>query len=256
MRSFTGMLLVVLIVASLCGCTGAFSGVTGSTLIRTGYPRVSLTANEPLALYGYGRQWVTFVTEYLGQDVSGSMDYAVYAAEKEGPVTRHAHAFIVKPNNERLWYFGPESYKAPGGLILERREINGYIWNVQIIRVVAENDWFSAMWKENGRIVPEVWIARRFSATPDKVTRVVAEYREPWPACLNPEAEDLVFVCKECLEDFFARSDAAFNLEIHRAEPLRKEPAPTILVKPKMQPDMRKLAGDLLKEDFSFRSWH
>ncbi|MDL2210173.1 DUF4851 domain-containing protein [Desulfovibrio sp. OttesenSCG-928-O18] len=240
----------------LVGCTAARIGVSGNNLVRTAYPRTSIAAKTPLILQGYGRQWVSLPTEYMGMQPTGGMDYAVYGEGSEGPITRHAHAFIVRPGNDYNWYFQPESYPAPGGVHIGRKDIDGYRWVTQILRVDGEKDWFSAMWKESGRDVPEFWIARRFSATPERATRVVAEYREPWPECLDPGVKDLVFVRASCLEGFLERADAAFTLNMGAPENAEEPPAaPSVLRRPPFPPDMKRLAGELQQEDFSFRRW-
>lgn len=239
----------------LSGCTGAMTGVSGTALVRSGYPRCTISTNEPFTLQGYGRLWVSLPTEFLGFAPSGSMDYAVSSDAGEGPVVRHAHSLIVRPSDDIRWRFRPESFKPFGGLSLVKQDINGYRWTVQILRVDAERDWFSAMWRENGRETPEFWIARRFSATPEQATRVVAEYREAWPDCLEPEASDLVFVRRECLEGFLERSDAAFLLDMHASEIIEEPSASSRLQRPGGAPDMKKLAGELVEDSFRYRLW-
>ena len=253
----TGLVLLALFLfcVFLAGCVGARGGVSGQTLVRVQYPRASITANAPLVLQGYARKWVSLPTDFLGVEPTGVMDYAVYGQEESGLVTRHAHAFFVKPSSDHAWYFRPESYKAPGGLAIGVREMEGYRWTAQIIRVDGETDWFSAMWAASGFAVPETWLARRFSATPERSTRVVAEYRELWPECLDPEAKDLVFVRKECLQGFLERSDAAFTLRIFTPGEPGLETPPSVLQKPSFAPDMKKLAGELMERDTFFRRW-
>lgn len=252
---FAGLALFLLLLMQISGCAPAVSGVSGMSLVRTGYPRLTVGAREPMQLQGYGRQWVSLPTDYLGLQPTGSMDYAVYAEETEGPVERHAHVLVARPLAEREWRFKPESFPGPGGLALGRVVIDGYTWTLQTLRVDGEKDWFSAMWRENGRDVPERWIAVRYSATPDWYTRVVAEYREPWPECLDPEIKDLIFVRKSCLEGFYERSEAVFSLDMHAPEVIEKPAAPSRLEKPPFSPDMKRLAGELLKEDFFLRNW-
>lgn len=239
-----------------CGCMAARLGVSGNSLVSTAYPRLTIAANAPLSLQGYGRQWVSLSTEYLGLLPTGRMDYAVYGEGSEGPVTRHAHALIVRPGDDQTWYFQPESYPAPGGIHIGRKDVDGYRWVTQILRVDGEKDWFSAMWKESGRDVPALWIARRFSATPDRATRIAAEYREPWPECLDPAVKDLVFVREECLGGFLARADAAFTLNMRPEGDADAPPTvPSALRRPPFSPDMKRLAGELQQEDFYFRRW-
>lgn len=240
---------------SLAACiSGARSGVVGSTLTRNEYPRASIAANAPFTLQAYGRQWVSLPTDFLGVQPTGSMDYAVYGQNESGTVTRHAHALFTKPSSDNRWVFLPESYPAPGGLAIGSKGINGYTWTTQVIRVPGENDWFSAMWRTSGYATPEVWIARRFSASPDRSLRIVAEYREPWPECLDPDVKDLVFAREECLGEFMRRSDAAFSLRMHAVEDGDASSAPSALKTPPFPPDMLKLAGELREVDPLFRS--
>lgn len=252
MKAILTRLVFAALVCGLCGCAGGFAaartGVSGSALVRTEYPRASVSVNQPLTLQAHGRQWTAVPSDIFGADTTSVMDYAVYGEGDSGPITRHAHAFFVKPRNNRLWRFQPESHKAPGGLSIVEKDINGRQWTAHIIRVDGERDWFSAMWRESGRQTPELWIARRFSATPERSTRVVAEYREPWPECLDPEAGDLMFVRESCLRGFLERADAAFNLDLFGDVPEGPPDAPSVLAKPPFGPDMRKLAGELIED--------
>ena len=250
------MLTLFLLALPLSGCISAISGVSGTALIHTAFPRLTVTANPPLALQGYGRQWVSLPTDILGMDPSGIMDYAVYGEAHEGPITRHAHAMVVRPSNTSMWYFQPESYGVPGAVASGRKIFDGHTWTTHVLRVESATDWFSSMWTASGRDTPEFWIARRFSETPERATRVVAEYREPWPECLDPEVKDLLFVRKSCLEGFFERADAAFTLDMHTPETIETPAVPSELHKPGFAPNMRRLAGELRQEDNSFfRQW-
>lgn len=245
-----------LLTALLCGCrVAAWNGIAGVSLVRTEYPKVVIAANEPLALQGYGKQWVSFPTDYLGHKPSGYMEYAVYGEGGEGPVTRHAHAFIARPSNDDYWEFKPESYAVPGGFAIGKTVLGGKGWVAQFVRIDGEKDWFSAMWRASGRETPEFWIARRYSATPEKATRVVAEYREPWPECLDPDAvKDMVFFPQNCLDGFLKRAEAAFDFEREIPENGPGTDIPSVLVKPGFPPDMLRLAGELM-EDLRIQFW-
>jgi hypothetical protein len=256
---FATVFFCCLVLALATGCVAARNGVVGLALVRTSYPRIVMQANAPLLLQGYGREWVSLPTDFLGIQPSGAMDYAVYGEGTDGPVTRHAHVFVVRPNNDQAWWFQPESYPAPGGLSIGKQEMGGRGWTVQILRVDGQKDWFSAMWQTSGRAVPERWVARRFSATPERATRVVAEYREPWPECLDPDAKDLLLVSASCLEGFIARSNAAFSVGDDGAAPedaaAAAPGAPSVLAGPPFSPDMKRLAGELNEEDRLWRRW-
>lgn len=244
--------VLTLCIFCVCGCTPAFSGVSGTTLTRTGYPPASITAEAPFVLQGQGREWISFESSSLTHQPGGRMDYAVYAPESEGPVTRHAHALFAQPNDTTNWRFQLENAAGGPVLALNKKTVNDYPWIVQILRVQAENDWFSALWTENGREVPPLWIAKRFSTTPGDALRLVAEYREPWPACLDPEAKNLMFASRECVQGFLDRADAVFTLEL-RATPANLPPAARpFLQKPPFSPNMKRLAGELIEIDRMF----
>ena len=246
------VLAVLLFLAyALSGCTPAMSGISGTSLTRTAYPRLTMTANPPLILQGYGNQWVSLPTEVLGIDPSGVMDYAVYGEGREGPINRHGHVMVVRPNST-AWYFQPEGSRTHGTVATGRKVVGDYTWTAQVLRVNGATDWFSAMWAESGREIPEFWIARRLSGTPESATRVVAEYREPWPECLDPETENLLLVRRSCLEDFFKRADEAFTLDMHALEVIEAPAVASELRKPDFAPNMLRLAGELRREDNSF----
>ncbi|CAK7068619.1 MAG: hypothetical protein DELT_01771 [Desulfovibrio sp.] len=237
------------------GCmVSAWSGMAGATLVRAEYPRMALAAKEPLTLQAYGRQWVSLPTDYLGHKPTGFMDYAVYGEGEEGPVTRHAHVAIVRPSNDNYWEFKPESYPVPGGFAIGRAVIGNKSWTAQLVRVDGERDWFSAMWQASGRDVPEFWLSRRFSATPERATRVIAEYREPWPECLDPAVRDVTFVRAECLDGFLRRAEAAFDFEQEIPTESPGPSGPSVLVKPHFPPDMLRLAGELM-ENLRLQLW-
>ena len=250
--------LSVVIVAAifsgmLTSCvSGVFNGVAGTTLVRGEYPRLSIAANAPLTLHAHGKVWVDLPTEFLGVRPSGIMNFAVYGQSEGNALASHAHALYVTPTEGHAWVFQPESYPTSGGLTIGRKVINDYTWTTQLIRVPAETDWFSAMWRESDYTVPSAWLARRFSASPDQTTRVVAEYREPWPECLDPEIKKLAFIREECLGDFMRRSEAVFSLQMHTVENTDAAPGPSLLQRPPFSPDMRKLAGELRENDLRF----
>ena len=245
---FRVLALLVVFCLYLSGCVAQRSVVSGSSLIIADFPRLSMTANDPLVLQGYGRQRVSLPSNVLGLFPNGYMDYAVYGEGTEGPIIRHSHIMAVRPSDTARWRFKPESFIPFGGLSIGHKKVNGYVWAVQILRVNDASDWFSTMWRQNGRETPEFWLARRFSVTPERSTRIVAEYREPWPECLEPTTKDLLLVRSECLKEFIERSDAALSLDIRVPAAAMPFVVPTLLAKPAFLPEMRKLVGELREE--------
>lgn len=226
----------------------------GRTLVRDEPPRIAVAVAEPLLLQGYGRQWVSLDAESLVMTPSGIMDFAVFGDGTKGPVTRHAQVIIVRPGNDFRWEFRPESYPVPGGFAFGRTVLGGRQLVSQLVRVDGEKDWFSAMWRASGRETPEFWLSRRFSFTPEKATRVAAEYREPWPECLDPDARNSVFLPRDCLDGFLKRSETVFDFEREIPGDVAGAESPSILVRPRFQPDMKRLAGELM-EDMRLQFW-
>ena len=204
--------LPLLLLCLAAGCTPAALPVNGNTLYHDTYPKITVSANAPLQLLSAGKEWGTLVSNSLTLNPLASCTYALYSATAEGPVTSHAHALVVQTTDTRLWFFHLEGYKLLNSLHYSETARGGHGWSVQLLRVPSENDWMSGVWQANNRSVPEVWLAKRFSATPQKATRVVAEYREAWPSCLSHEARDLTGTAAECLAGFHQRADAAFSL--------------------------------------------
>lgn len=251
--SWKRLLTLAMLACLLSGCAAAKTGVVGSALTRNAFPRMTLSANAPLSLRGYGALPVSFATDSLVTEASGEMYYALYAEDSAGLVMRGAHVLIAQISNDSRWMFQPDSGVARGVLAAGTTVLNGAVWTVRTLRIMNEEDWFSALWQANGRETPPVWIARRFTATPGGSMRVAAEYREPWPDCLDIGVTDLTFARAECLGGFMARSDQAFTLELHTTA-TGTEPLLPALTMPGFAPDMTRIAGRVT-ENISFMRW-
>ena len=238
------------------GCAGltapAVTGVSGNTLFSTGFAKVAFSANAPLEMQGHGSLWVSlYAQDSLSNHPEGNFAYAVYADTPSGPVTRQAHTIILQISDDIHWSFQLNGFVWPTPLGQGQVDVNGTNWTTRIMRVPSEGDWFSAMWVENGRTVPAFWLAKRFSATPQGGTRMVAEYREPWPDCLPPDLTELAFAPAECLKGYMDRADAAFTLD----SPIPGQAsakASGLKLPPSMLPDTRKLAGEV-RRNFMMR---
>lgn len=91
------------------------------------------------------------------------------------------------------------------------------LWGVERVRFVnSDGDWFSQLWRDQGRTVPEQWIAKRYTFTlVNRTDRFVYEYREPYPDCLPPANDSgrrmagmLYGEAQNCLAEFSRRADA------------------------------------------------
>ena len=124
------------------------------------------------------------------------------------------------------------------------------------------------MWAENGRETPEFWLAKRWSATPEEEMRLLAEYREPAPACMRQRLRESLLAddknsiplrgktlragCEEEIEAFSARAEAAVSLDQLSGAPSggRSVQARSGAI-PSVRPNMAKLAGKAQKVDTS-----
>ncbi len=254
-RWFLHILLLSVLLLGACAGLNSPSGayVSGNTFAHVGYPPVAVTANAPFTLFGNGRLWVTLYNQdSLLTRPLASFDYAVFGDGSSGPVTRHAHMLFVQPT-EDIWAFQLESFKNFGTLSLSKQDFGRLTWTMQIMELPAEGDWFSALWQENGRSVPETWLVKRFSATPSRNTRLVAEYREPWPECLPPGLTDLFMVSRSCLKEFQDRADAAFTLDDSQPGEMPTRTPSTALALPPFNPNTRKLVGEVWHDNWRIR---
>jgi hypothetical protein len=188
---------------------------------------------------------------------AGFFDFAVYSDALEGPLTVSAHSIMLRPTSDDLWRFTMESFKEPYTFSLSNTGFDGMAFVARLMVVQSAGDWFSDMWAASGRAVPERWIARRFSASPDQSVRYVAEYREPWPACLDEEALRLGLLSgasyDSCLRPFMQRSEKAFSIERGAPETMLPPAGPVRLSIPPYAPDPTKLAGEVEQDDRGLR---
>ena len=251
--SLTGVLL-------LSGCAARQNGATSQSLYAGGLADFSISVRPPLSLVSSGR-----LTAWVPSDVnlkpSGSFNYALFTEGGSGPVTRHAHC-IFSELPKWNWRWEKETWALPQSLSYAQEQTGGKYWTVQIMPVTSRGDWFSAMWTENNRDVPEFWLAKRWSATPEDEMRIVAEYREPAPLCMRDrlaeaaaadrntsplKGKELWRGCEREIEDFSARADTIFDkrrLQDERAasgHPLERRSGKA--------PDMGKLVGKAERMD-------
>lgn len=238
--------ICLLATGALCACTAARTGTVGNTLTTNTRPQVSLTANAPLQRASSGTLWV------VGTNSARSMNppmvelsYALFAQgapDQNGPVTASAHAFIMRLPDEN-WHFSPDSWPHFQVLPFGGTASAGNLpWPGRLLRVPAEGDWISDMWKANGRDVPEFWLAKRWAETLGETAKGVMEYREPWPEGLD---ETMVFgKGAEQLAEFVKRADAAFTMTTEYTGLPETAPANSLTL-PALQPDTLRLVGDI-----------
>ena len=250
-KIFASLLLPLM----LSACTPAFTGVTGNSLTRNNFPTGTITANEPLRLVAHGRQFVALRSDTMTSRPTGFFDYAVFSDSTEGLVTRSAHSIMLRPTNANQWRFTMETWRGPNTFVIRNTGFDGMNWTEHLMSVPSQGDWFSDMWVASGREVPERWLVRRLSATPASFVRMVAEYREPWPPCMDPDIRSLDLVSNpgECLAPFLERADAAFTIQRAALDPAIPPAGPSVLTLPSSAPNAARLAGEVEENDRGFR---
>lgn len=253
--------LAALVCLLLCsGCAPRQNGATSQSLYAGGLANFSIAVSPPLTLASSG--WLTAWTPSdVNLKPSATFNYALFGEGESGPVTRHAHC-IFSELPKWNWRWEKETWALPQSLSYAQEREGGKNWTVQILPVTAQGDWFSDLWMEKGREIPEFWLAKRWSATPEDEMRLVAEYREPAPFCMRDRLEkaasahrdalplkgkELWRGCEKDVEEFSARADTVFAMQRLRdiapvsGQPLEKRSG--------KMPDMGKLVGRSEKID-------
>ena len=257
MRRIPSALLFAALLFALAlaaGCAPRQIGATHDSLYASGRADFTIRVAPPLALAATGA-FSTAVASDVNVAPWGRFRYAAFTDSDTGPVLRHAHAAVCELNRN-AWQWEKETWALPEAFHYSKEQRGGKHWTVQMLPVAAEKDWFSALWRENGRETPEFWIAKRWSSTPEDEIRIVAEYREPVPGCMierlreaaaqpmgtpGLKGKTLLRNCDEAIDAFSRRADAVFALDkMTTASPASAEP---LAARPKSAPDMPKLIG-------------
>lgn len=245
---------------ALGGCAGksGYFGLSGQTTISGGLPKLAINAEPSLAVKGNGLTWGTLQTDTNLKPTS-KFYYTVYGQKDAQPgslAQRHAHVVMARIDNPSSWEFTVESFTRRNEVYLRDAKINGLDWTEHLLFENSQGDWFSDLWLANGYKVPEVWVGKRWSRTYFGSTRMVVEYREPMPDCvdisdtsgssyivsalLNTNSQQ----CERLLKEFNARADQAFDIQSSRGQEFDGEaPAGVLLKRPERTPDMTRLVG-------------
>ena len=247
-------LALLVIICCLPGCTPRKQGATSQSFYASGRANFSISVTPPLTLAATGSLSATVPSD-ASMPPSGRFRYAVFSGEGDGPVLTHAHTiFSELPRDD--WRFELETWAAPEVMSYSKARMAGKYWTVRMMTVFSSRDWFSDLWRQNGREIPEFWLAKRWSATPERNMRIVAEYREPAPLCLQKalaaaplddrnappvRGKELWRNCDREIDEFSVRADAAFNFD--RAGELPAQGVATATARPASSPDMGRLVG-------------
>lgn len=250
--------LFIILLMFCAGCAPRQTGATNNGFYASGLANCSIQVAPPLSLAATGAFSAPVVSD-VNVRPGGSLRYAVFTDDNDGPVLRHAHAAICELG-QYAWRWEKETWALPEAVYYGKEQMGGKYWTVQILPISAQKDWFSALWRENGRQTPEFWIAKRWSSTPEDHIRIVAEYREAAPDCMlerlkeagarpmgapSLKGKTLLRDCAEALKDFSLRADAVFTLD------RMNQPAPApaealrgnLPARPGAAPDMPRLFG-------------
>jgi len=249
--------LSVLIAALLCACTPRQKGAATQGFYATGAGAFSVGIAPPLTLASTGTLLGDVPSDVI-LGPPGQFSYALFADTREGRVTRHVHA-IFSELPRGAWRWEMETWAMPESLSYAKMSAGGKHWTIQILPVTAGTDWFSALWQLKGRNTPDFWLAKRWSATPEEDVRIVLEYREPAPQCMQERliaadtalrtdrnapmlrGRTLLAGCEQAIEEFSRRADAAVDLG--GLAQLPEKPLDMITARPRFLPDMGKLVG-------------
>ena len=248
-------LVVLMLLATLFpGCTPRQKGATAHGFYASGLANFSISVSPPLTLAASGVLYANVPSD-INLKPSASFTYAAFTDTTEGEVSRHVHT-IFSELPQSVWRWEMETWSKPQSITYTKMRTGGKNWVVQIMPVTASTDWFSELWRQNERQTPEFWLAKRWSARPEEEMKVVAEYREPAPLCMQarlesdaradksllvPHGRDLWRGCDEEIEAFSRRADQAVSLDR-----LLDTPEKPLLVgnaKPEFSPDMAALVG-------------
>ncbi|MDR0339324.1 MAG: DUF4851 domain-containing protein [Desulfovibrio sp.] len=253
-------LVVSCIILGLClsACANRQHGAFERGFSSGGRSAFQAAFAPPLTLASTGSLRVAVPADVL-PNPNAAFTYALFSDPGQEMIDRQAHA-VVSEVDRYSWRWEKESFALPQAVFYSTLLAGGRNWTVQILPVDAESDWFGQLWRENGRQTPAFWLAKRWSSTPDDDIRVVVEYRERAPLCLEerlqsaaesarrdknaraPGGEELLHGCQDQISDFSARADAAVDLSRDSQAPLPAADAP-VLARPGKSPKLGKLVG-------------
>lgn len=250
-------LALVLLALAASGCTPRRIEASPQSFSGSGIADFSIRVAPPLTLAASGRLTARVPSDDALVAPVATVAFAAFAEGDSGPVTRHAHTMFCELSRES-WRWEMETWGKRDALSRVSERKGGKYWTAQIFPVVAAGDWFSDLWLKNGRQVPEFWLAKRWSSTPETEMRLLAEYREPAPACMRdrlaqavgekgagylPDSRELWRGCDEAIRDFSTRADAVFDLEQLQGQPAAASAAP--VAKTALLPDSSMNMGAL-----------
>ena len=237
------------------GCAPRRIAASSQSFYGSGLADFSIDVAPPLTLATSGRLTAQAPSDDNILPANATLAFSVFTDSESGPVDRHAH-ILFSELPRYSWRWEMETWARHDSLLYTGMRAGGKNWTIQIFPVTADADWFSSLWRKNGRQVPDFWLAKRWSSTPEDEMRLLAEYREPAPACMRErlaeaaaadrnapplEGKDLRRGCDREIEEFSSRADGVFNMEKLQSAPAA--PVARTLALPEERMNMRKLVG-------------
>jgi hypothetical protein len=265
-RPLVALFCILILPALFPGCTPRAIEASSQGFAGSGLADFTISVAPPLTLAAAGRLTAETPCDVSVIRPSATLAFALFAEGDSGPVTRHVHSMFSELPMF-AWRWEKETWSKSESLLYTTLRAGGKNWTIQIFPIIAEDDWFSILWRNNGRQVPEFWLAKRWSSTPQDEMRLLAEYREPLPLCLQeafadlpringkatlPKGKENQQLCRRDMEAFSARADAAVALDKAYATSTRALSPRAVL--PQSAPDMGRLVGRAERlADFSDR---
>lgn len=245
LRAYGTLAALFLVLFILSGCAGAGGGLQ---MTSTRVPSVHFSVAPPLAAELTGNLWGDIPSEVTPFGPYASLRFTLFTEKSEGPVDKLAYTALSQ-FTQQGWIF---SLERPTFNTISTQKFDkfGQFWTGHTMAVPARRDWFSAMLTANERPVPAVWLAMRYSATPQVQTRILAEYREAAPDCIAEAFQEdgsiqsgaLVGRCPDKVAAFTARAEAALEILPGTDGPVLV-PRTREFIRPQNRPDMGRLVG-------------
>ena len=238
-------LLVVLLVAS-CKPSGLALHEGG---VSAGRPAFSLAVPAGFQALAGGATTASVPADFPLRP-SAQVSYALFAGGAENPNALLHVMTVTLPSP--AWRFAMESDKESDDIGFAKEKRDGRFLTLRTRVLLADNDWFCALATQNGRKPAGLMLARRLSFTPDIHTRVVMEYREPAPACVDEYTAGAIVAgrlpmrgpisgeCGRAIDAFAKRADALLLVGNPTDSP--RTPAPKGSL-PAFAPDLGVLCG-------------
>jgi hypothetical protein len=236
------------------GCSSAYTGLSGNTMYSDGIADIAIAPVNGMGPVAHGSYVGNMPSDSIN-DPSARVRYAIYGDTGSQSVKRHAHVIFTELTDKASFVIMPETFAGPTDLDLSSVKLDRRDWKVHTFYERRQGDWFTEFWDVNGYLTPEVWLGKRWTRLPDSGTRVVAEYREPLPACAaildktsvifnNVTIDMATPECRREVSAVLERADRAFSMR-RPATINTNQPAPSeaLSLKPDRDIDLKRYVG-------------